>query len=290
LALAMFLAEMEVRSDPSPIVLDDPTSSIDQEGRRRIARTLVGLGERRQVIVFTHEMTLVMDLQRQASSTSPVSVQHITRLGETVGHVRPSLPWDGLSARERRGDLNEKLVVLRKEYEGRDEDAYRQKAGDFCMRLRQAFERAVEDLVLGGVITRRSDDVHTKQLRKINHTEEICDLVDRGMSDNSPWVHDRPLADGSSPPSPDELQEGLDVLSDLVKAVGALEKERQKETDQSKKKRVASLKAVELAGSGSSSEEVAEPHLQPVADEVPRLDIEKAADSETGERATDLET
>lgn len=33
LALAMFLAEMEVRADPSPVVFDDPTSSIDQEGR-----------------------------------------------------------------------------------------------------------------------------------------------------------------------------------------------------------------------------------------------------------------
>lgn len=241
------------------------------------------------MIVFTHEMTLVMDLQRQASPTSPISVQHITRLGETVGHVRPSLPWDGLNARERRGDLNEKLVVMRKEYEGRDEDKYRQQAGDFCMRLRQAFERAVEDLVLGGVITRRSDDVHTKQLHKINHTEEICNLVDRGMSDNSPWVHDRPLADGSSPPSPDELQEGLDVLSDLLKAVGELERTRQKDTDQSKKKRVANLKAVELAGS-ESPEKVAEPHLKPVADGVPSADIENAADSETGERVTELET
>jgi ABC-type multidrug transport system ATPase subunit len=275
LALAMFLAEMEVRSDPSPIVLDDPTSSIDQEGRRRIARTLLELGKRRQLIVFTHELSLVMDLQRYSTSLSQISIQHVTRLGGTVGHVRPSLPWDGLSATERRGDLDQKLVRLRTDYEERDEEKYRQQAADFCARLRQAFERAVEDLVLAGVITRRSDDVHTKKLRNINYTEEICDLVDRGMSENSPWVHDRPHADGSSPPSPDELTEGLDVLADLLKAVGDLDKARRKDADRRKSERVADLKSVDLAGTGDLSEGGgAEPHLMPVPDPPSGPDID----------------
>ncbi|MGH2937742.1 MAG: hypothetical protein ACRDPE_06435, partial [Solirubrobacterales bacterium] len=95
LALAMFLAEMEVRSDASPVVFDDPTSSIDQEGRRRIARMLLKLGESRQVIVFTHELSLVRDLQRFESSACGVVAQHIKRVGKTVGHVQPSLPLGG---------------------------------------------------------------------------------------------------------------------------------------------------------------------------------------------------
>ena len=275
LALAMFLAEMEVRSDPSPIVLDDPTSSIDQEGRRRIARTLLKLSEQRQLIVFTHELSLVMDLQRYSTSASQVSIQHVTRLGETVGHVRPSLPWDGLSATDRRGDLDQKLVKLRKEYEERDEEKYRQQAADFCIRLRQAFERAVEDLVLAGVVTRRSDDIHTKQLRSINYTEEVCDLIDRGMSENSPWVHDRSPIDGSSPPNPDELKEGLGILADLLEAVRKLERARRKDADKRKGQRIADLKAVELAGVGDPSEaEAVEPHLKPVPGPPSGLDID----------------
>lgn len=285
LALAMFLAEMEVRSDPSPIVLDDPTSSIDQEGRRRIARTLLQLGERRQLIVFTHELSLVMDLQRYSTSASQISMQHVTRLGETVGHVRPSLPWDGLSASERRGDLDQKLVKLQKDYEERDEEKYRQQAADFCARLRQAFERAVEDLVLAGVITRRSDDVHTKKLRNINCTEEICDLVDRGMSENSPWVHDRPYADGSSPPSPDELKDGLDVLANLLKAVGELDKARRKDADRRKSERVAGLKSVELGTSGDPSEAGAiQPHLKPVPDPPSGPDIDPSTKRQAEEQ------
>jgi hypothetical protein len=90
-------------------------------------------------------------------------------------------------------------------------------------------------------------------MRTINCTEAICDLVDRGMSENSPWVHDRPPADGGSPPSPDELDQGLRVLADLLGAVGALEKARHKDADRRKKERVAEEKSIELAGSGGSS-------------------------------------
>lgn len=288
LALAMFLAEMDVRSDPSPIVLDDPTSSIDQEGRRRIARTLLQLGERRQLVVFTHELSLVMDLQRYSTSDSQISIQHVTRLGETVGHVRPSLPWDGLSAKERRGDLDQKLMKLRKDYEGRDEEKYRLHAVDFCARLREAFERAVEDLVLAGVITRRNDDVHTKKLRVINYTVEICDLVDRGMSENSPWVHDRPYADGNLPPSPEELKEGLDVLSALLKAVEALEKARRKEADRRKSERVADLKSVQLGRSDAPSKGGAsEPHLKPVPDRPSPLDIDPSRERQAEKQPTE---
>jgi hypothetical protein len=275
LALTMFLAEMEVRSDSSPVVFDDPTSSIDQEGRRRIARTLLKLGEQRQVIVFTHELSLVVELQRHSSAACEVFAQHVKRLGKTVGHVQPSLPWEGLSPRERLGDLDQKLVKLSAEYEKNDEENYAPQAAHFCSLLRAAFERAVEDSVLGGVVTRRSDSVQTQKLRAINWSTSICDLVDRGMSENSPWVHDQPLADGSTPPSPDELKEGLDVYSQLLTEVSQLKKGREDAAEKRKKERVAALKAVDLAPSGDGDESL----LKPVPDP-PAADIGARGDGE----------
>jgi hypothetical protein len=258
LALAMFLAEMEVRSDGSPIVFDDPTSSIDQEGRRRIARTLLKLGEKRQVIVFTHELSLVVELQRHSTGNCGVSAQHVKRLGKTVGHVHPSLPWEGLSPKERLGELDQMLVKVRREYEKNDEEGYALAAGRFCALLRSAFERAVEDSVLDGVVTRRGDSVHTQQLRTINWSEDICDLVDQGMSESSPWVHDQPLADGASPPGPDELREGLDTLAELLKKVEEIKKGRKAAAKERKRERKARLKAIEAApvGSGAQAEDL----------------------------------
>jgi energy-coupling factor transporter ATP-binding protein EcfA2 len=269
LALAMFLAEMEVRSDVSPIVFDDPTSSIDQEGRRRIAKTLLRLGADRQVIVFTHELSLVRELQRNATTFSPVSVQWVRRIGRTVGHVQPSLPWEGLSPTDRFGDLDQRLVRLRALYEENDQLAYTEKVGGFCGDLRASFERAVEDLVLAGVVTRRSDDVQTKKLRVINWSPEICDLVDRGMSENSAWMHDRPLADGASPPAPDELAEGLKIYQELLGKTKELEAARKKDAKKRKRERKRELKAVETPLVEEKDGEPPERELQAVPDPEP---------------------
>ena len=264
LSLAMFLAEMEVLSDPSPIVLDDPTSSIDQEGRRQIARTLGQLAENRQVISFTHELSFVFELGRQAPEGLSIHTQHVYRQGETVGHVRPSLPWEGLSPADRVGPLRDRLLSLKKLRESHDEDDYRDKAARFCSLLRESIERTVEDRILAGVVQRRIDDVQTKKLRQVNCSEEICEMVDRGMSGSSPWVHDQALADGSEPPTPDELREGLDLYIELLAKLDDADRERKKGTKKRKAERVTKLKAVESGRADSGQLSV--PDLKPVPD------------------------
>jgi hypothetical protein len=216
LALAMFLAEMEVLGEANPVVLDDPASSIDQEGRRHIARTLCEVARRQQVIVFTHELSFVHELGRYAPDALPVHLQHVCRNGATVGHVREGLPWEGMKARARRQELQNRLGRLRELYVQQDENRYRSAASEFCVALRAAFERAVEEEILGETVTRRDDTIHTKNLSKVVCTQQICALVDRGVDDCSPWAHDRPLADGSDPPTPDELDAGLKVYGELL--------------------------------------------------------------------------
>ncbi len=108
-------------------------------------------------------------------------------------------------------------------YESGDPDVYTTPVHDFCRMLREAFEPTVEDRIFAGVITRREDAVHTKKMDQVHCTEEICRLVDRGMSDNSPWVHDRPAADGTVIPTVDELQEGLDLYIELHGKLGEAE-------------------------------------------------------------------
>ena len=66
-----------------------------------------------------------------------------------------------------------------------------EQAVEFCGLLRQAFERALEDKLLGGVVTRGDGGVHPQRMRLVALTQEICQLVDRGMDENSAWVHDR---------------------------------------------------------------------------------------------------
>lgn len=227
LALAAFLAEMEVLPGGSPVVFDDPVTSIDQEGRRHIARTIARLAADRQVIVFTHEMSFAHELQRQAGADVPLSIQHVVRIGGSAGNVRPSLPWEGLASSKRKGPLGDSLAAVREAYETGDPDVYTGPVHEFCRMLREAFERTVEDRILAGVITRREDAVHTKRMARIHCTEEICAMVDRGMSENSAWVHDRPAGDGTVIPTVAELQEGLDLYIELHGKLGEADAARE---------------------------------------------------------------
>ncbi len=253
LALAMFLAEMEVLSDLSPVIFDDPTSSIDQEGRRHIAATLGRLGKARQVIVFTHELSFVHELRKSLSDVVPLHIQHVCRVGDTVGHVRPSLPWEGLPSSERNGPLRQRLEDVKRAEKVGDPTSIATAVLEFCRYLRDSFERTVEDRVLAGSITRRDDSVHTQKLDQIVCTEEICSLVDDGMSRVSRWLHDRAMADGSAPPTVDELQDCLNIYIELQKKLSTAEEDRRKDAKGRRKQRIKSMKAADASRSTAGS-------------------------------------
>ena len=231
LALAFFLAEISVAYPGCAVVLDDPVCSVDHQGRRHIAATLVRAAADRQVIVFTHELTFLHELQRAAARARvPLHEQFVLRRAGRAGLVQDELPWQGMTAEKRLRSLTKDLQDIRALHR-RDPDGndYAKRASTFCGNMRQAFERALEDEVLGGVVTRGDTGVHPNRMRLVAWSEEICHLSDSGMDDSSPWVHDGARAANAAPPTPDELAEGVDVLRRLLKACKDLVAQRKQE-------------------------------------------------------------
>ncbi len=66
LGLAAFFTEAYLDVSKSALILDDPVSSLDHVRRGLVANRLVELGQDRQIIVFTHDVSLVADLKRAA--------------------------------------------------------------------------------------------------------------------------------------------------------------------------------------------------------------------------------
>jgi ABC-type transport system involved in cytochrome bd biosynthesis fused ATPase/permease subunit len=58
-SLAAFLADTEGRGAKTPFIFDDPISSLDQVYEEATAQRLVMLSKTRQVIVFTHRLSLL---------------------------------------------------------------------------------------------------------------------------------------------------------------------------------------------------------------------------------------
>jgi len=61
--VVFFLAELSAMAADSGIILDDPVSSFDDDRRQSIAERLMAEARRRQVVVFTHDLPFVADLQ-----------------------------------------------------------------------------------------------------------------------------------------------------------------------------------------------------------------------------------
>lgn len=266
LGLGMFLAEMEALADTSPIVLDDPTSSIDQEGRRHIAKTIARLGHDRQVIVFTHEFSFIHELRLRAADV-PLELQHLCQMGETVGHVRPHLPWDGLPPGERVAPMREMLANLRRAEKDSDATQMAREARELCWYIRESCERTVEDRILAGTVTRRDDEVHTKKLDRLIADPNIAGLVDTIMGEASEWLHARPVADGGLPFTSAELEDAINRYADLQARLTVIEQSRTAESRSHRKQKLKEAKARDTGRAPAPDERGQDvPALQAVPD------------------------
>lgn len=61
-SIADFLAEIQLSNINRGIIFDDPVNSLDEERKSKIAERLVGEGNKRQVIIFTHDLVFVSSL------------------------------------------------------------------------------------------------------------------------------------------------------------------------------------------------------------------------------------
>jgi len=69
IALADFLTEVGTNPTAAGIVFDDPVTSLDLPRREKIAARLVAEAQRRQVIVFTHDLVFVNQLYKAADDS-----------------------------------------------------------------------------------------------------------------------------------------------------------------------------------------------------------------------------
>jgi len=223
LALAAFLAELKTAGGMSGIVFDDPVSSLDHNWRARVARRLVAEASTRQVIVFTHELVFLSELVAAAEASGiPCTYRSLWRLKETAGHVHQDLPWAAQSTKSRLGTLREAWQRADKVFRVEGHGAYEPFGTQIYARLRQTWERAIEEVLLNKVVERFREGIETKRLGMVTDVSAAdYEAVDAGMTKCSKWEggHDQALAVNEPVPSPDELKADIDALDAWVKTV-----------------------------------------------------------------------
>jgi energy-coupling factor transporter ATP-binding protein EcfA2 len=217
-ALASFLAELNVFPGNVGIIFDDPVCSLDHEFREKVAKRLVQEGKHRQVVIFTHDIVFLLALEREAAKQKvPLTGQEIKREGATVGRCEADLPWEARNTGKRIGHLNR---LLREDIRQSvsNQVAYRSGVEPFYALLRETWERAVEEILFYDTIQRFRPSIETQRLKQVSVHDEDYKRIHAGMTRCSAIMsgHDSAPAASAPPPLPDELQGDLDELDSFV--------------------------------------------------------------------------
>ncbi len=233
IAIGSFLAEINLSGSKGGIVFDDPVSSLDHRRRERVAKRLAAEAAQRQVIVFTHDIYFLCLLAEEAKLVGvPISTQSLVRRSEGFGVAEPDLPFEGKNAGKRIGALKAQHQLIDKLFKDGDEQEYRKQTVEAYFRLRMAWERAVEEVLLREVILRFRKGIETKRLAGVVVEDRDYAKVNSGMSKCSNYAHDKAFIGGVAVPEPNEL---LTDIQELEVWLGKVE-ERSKDALKRRKK------------------------------------------------------
>lgn len=221
IALSSFLAELRTAGSRAPIIFDDPVSSLDHRFREKVAHRLVEESKARQVVVFTHDVVLLLALEREAAEQQvPLLIQTISKTPAGPGECIPSgqRPWYACNTKERISQLK-CMTAKFKKLQVDSADDYRRAVAEFYGRLREAWERAIEELLFQDVIQRFRPSIETQRLRKVTIDPADYVPIDNGMSKCSRWMtgHDGAAALGTPPPSSDDVAADLNAFEEFTK-------------------------------------------------------------------------
>jgi hypothetical protein len=222
-ALAVFLTELATAKRPSALVFDDPVSSLDHRWRQKVAERLVEEAGTRQIIVFTHDLVFLNDLQTLASRGGiPHKEVSLSQSPRGAGVVREGLPWVGQRIPERLDNLEKEARAARVLFESHDDEGYSAAVATFYNRLRSTWERALEDVAFCNVIHRHRDYINPKDLKKVvvlepadiaawEHGYKICcDITD---------AHDPSRGRNAACPPPEDLLAHVADLSEWTRSL-----------------------------------------------------------------------
>jgi hypothetical protein len=216
-SLAAFLADVTGKLHPAPFVFDDPISSLDQSFEEAVVQRLVRLAADRQVIVFTHRISLLVLLQDYGKKEDRDPKVACVR-SEVWGTGEPGdtplfakKPDKALNTL-----LNDSLAKARKVLHEEGESNYNLLAKAICSDFRIVLERMIETDLLADVVQRFRRAITTQgKLEKLPRiTSEDCKLFDTMMTKYSRYEHSQAKEAPVALPDPEDLKVDMEALRD----------------------------------------------------------------------------
>jgi len=223
ISLATFLSELSISEHKSAIIFDDPVSSLDHKWRNKISKRITEESLERQVIIFTHDITFLLMIQEHSNQLNcDLDIKSLTRKKKETGLIASNPPWDALSVGKRIGLLKNAYQKLEKTERTETEEIYKERAKVLYGKLRETWERFIEEIFLNGAIQRFGRAIQTQRLSKIvDLTEDDYNLVDTNMSKCSTYFtgHDTAGTLIEEMPDSNEFLADLTILEEYIKTI-----------------------------------------------------------------------
>lgn len=224
ISLAAFLADVTEKPYAAPFVFDDPISSLDHDFEWSVVCRLVELAKERQVLVFTHRLSLygAMDdaakKQGEEWKKKHLSQFCIESYSGTAGHPVAQAAWNSKTTAAN-NILLDRLGAAKKAGATGGGDAYRALAQGICSDFRKLLERTVEDDLLNEVVKRHRRSVTTDNRIGALHLirPEDCQMIDDLMSKYSCYEHSQSYEAPAFIPEEPELRADIESLRDWRK-------------------------------------------------------------------------
>ncbi|SMO95224.1 AAA domain-containing protein [Fodinibius sediminis] len=217
-SIAYFLAEISHAKHKGTLIFDDPVTSLDHKHRAKLAERIVDEvnSTGRQIIIFTHDIVFLLELEQKISDSLLKTIYLKSDNKNISGRVvdeDKGRPWTGMRVNHRITFLNKRLTEIRKakKNEGISDNMLKVMVKGWYELLRESWERAVEELILGDVVNRFRLGVATQNLRRVQINDDIINEVEQQMTYCSNQAHDQ------SPERNNPLPEFADMETDVRK-------------------------------------------------------------------------
>ncbi|GAB1054321.1 MAG: AAA family ATPase [Shewanella algae] len=222
ISLASFFAELATDDRKSAIIFDDPVNSLDHVWRLKFAQRIAEESKSRQVIVFTHDLPFMKMVEEAADE---ITIRAVTRNNSVTGIPLDMPPWDALKTKDRIGLLKNSLVRCR-QAANESIDEYQVQAGFIYGKMRETWERLIEEWLIRGVVERFNREVKTQSCRYLTDISELdVRTINSAMTKCSTYMHGHDMAEEVTGAFP-EIDELERDVADLEAYFNSLKKRR----------------------------------------------------------------
>ena len=170
------------------------------------------------MIVFTHDLVFLSEARYYATKNRiPIRVLGIRRGPNGFGSLDPDgEPWLAKHLAGRRQWLTEQLARLKKMHAEASAD-YEPQLRFFYDRLRESWEKFIEERLFAQVVSRFQPQVQTLRLKEAVIDDDLVSQVYFGMTAVSSYTgHDRPAGKGGALAEPPECENHLSAFIECL--------------------------------------------------------------------------